>query len=369
MEMKKKILMVGIGLIGSSIALAIKESASQVHIMGYSLNEDELVGAKSKGIIEEICLDFKEAAKKADIIFLCTPVSATIQLMDRLSMLSLKEKVLITDVGSTKKEIIKHAKVLLDKGYMFIGGHPMAGSHKSGFLAGSKDLFENAYYILVPTGSESDEHMLQLKTLLKGTRAKFMILDACEHDKITGVLSHMPHIIAAQLVTQADEMMADFPEARKLAAGGFRDITRIASSNPLMWADISKSNSLLLEQEIDQWLINLSEFKKLLQTADKKLLFHYFDKAKKIRDDIPVHQEGSIPAFHDLYINVPDYPGAIAEVTAILAAESISLINIKIMETRDDIFGVLRISFKNETDLYQAKNLITSRTSYETIIN
>ncbi|MDT2815518.1 prephenate dehydrogenase [Vagococcus carniphilus] len=367
--MKKNILMIGIGLIGSSIALSIKETTKNTIIVGFSHDKEELIGAKSQQIIDEISFNLEKAAQEADVIFLCTPVSITLKLIQELSTFSLKESVIITDVGSTKVEIMNQAKVLLDRGYTFIGGHPMAGSHKSGFLAGNKDLFENAYYILVPAGNEMNEQIACLTNLLAGTRAKIMILEAHEHDRITGVLSHMPHIIAAQLVQQADDLMVQNPKSKKLAAGGFRDITRIASSDPKMWTDISKSNTVILEKEIDNWLVKLSDFKDILKSGNEVEIFNFFERSKRVRDEIPVHKEGTIPAFHDLYINVPDYPGAIAEVTEILAKANISLINIKIMETRDDIFGILRVSFKNEKDLFLAKETVAKYTSYESVIN
>ena len=363
-------LMIGIGLIGSSLALCMKETNHNIHIIGYSQDEKELSGALSHRIIDEYSLDLKTVAEKADLIFLCTPVSVTLQLMEELAKLQLKENIIITDVGSTKARVIEEARIFDEKNICFIGGHPMAGSHKSGFLAADKDLFENAFYIIVT--EEKNHHRKAkafLKQLLSGTRAKFVELSGEEHDRITGVLSHMPHIIASQLVEQADDLMQELPESKKLAAGGFRDITRIASSDPKMWTDISLSNSTVIIEEIDKWLDNLQALKENLIGQIQEALFEFFQKAKVVRDDIPVHKEGSIPSFYDLYVNVPDYPGAIAEVTGILSEASISLINIKIMETRDDIFGILCISFKNNKDLNKAKEVITSQTAYSCLTN
>ena len=369
MEKIENVLMIGIGLIGSSLALCIKETHPDIQINGFSQNEEELKGAKSQGIIDDYSIELKEAAEKADVIIFCTPVLVTLDLMEQVSHFDLKKEVILTDAGSTKEEILKKAEIFEGKQLTFIGGHPMAGSHKSGFLAADKDLFENAFYILV---SNHKEHLKQidfLKKLLVGTRAKFIELSAKEHDQITGVLSHMPHIIASQLVEQAEELIETIPESKKLAAGGFRDITRIASSDPKMWTDISLSNAPVLIEEIDKWVNNLSGLKENLIQMNDIALFEFFRRAKQVRDDIPVHKEGTIPGFHDLYVNVPDYPGAIAEVTGILAEAEISLINIKIMETRDDIFGILCISFKNEKDVERAKMAIMNNTSYQAFTN
>lgn len=365
----KNVLMIGIGLIGSSIALCLKESNEDLRVTGFSLNQEELEGATSAQIIDDWEMDLQKASEAADVIFLCTPVSVTLKIMEEISSFNLKSDVLITDVGSTKKEIMNQSTLLTSKGCQFVGGHPMAGSHKSGFLAADKNLFENAYYILVPSSEKNKQSVADLHVLLRGTKAKFIQLTANEHDEMTGILSHTPHIIAAELVHQADQLIGDFPMAKKLAAGGFRDITRIASSDAKMWADISVSNQEVLVGELDKWLVSLGNLKRTIEEKNWQKLYDFFDLAKKIRDDIPVHKEGSIPAFHDLYVNVPDYPGAIAEVTGILAKEQISLINIKIMETRDDIFGILCISFKNEKELKQAQTVINQQTAYSSLIN
>lgn len=361
----KKVAIVGVGLIGSSLALCIKKEFPKITLIGFSQDEAELKGAIETGIIDTYGLDLQDVVKEADVILLCTPVMVTLTLIETLSCLELKKEVIITDVCSTKQKIMAKSHLLENQNVTFIGGHPMAGSHKSGYLAADKELFENAYYVLVSENRKNEEKKTLLKKLLRGTASKFVELDALQHDKITGVLSHMPHLIAAQLVGQAKLLMTDMPEALHLAAGGFRDMTRIASSDPRMWTEISLSNPSVLVEEINQWTTSLSDLKEMLIHRDEAGLFQFFKGNKDVRDTIPVHKEGSIPSFHDLYLNVPDTPGAIAEVTGLLAHQKISLVNIKIMETRDDIFGVLCLSFKNEKDLDKAQNTIENQTDYE----
>lgn len=369
MEKIKHVLIIGIGLIGGSLARVIKEVHPEIMIIGFSSDVDELMGAKELGLIDVGTTKLKNASEKADIILFCTPVKVTLELMEKISSFQLKKQVILSDVASTKQEVLEKAQLFSQQNYTFIGGHPMAGSHKSGFLAADKDLFENAYYILVPSCDDSKNEIDILKHLLRGTRAKFIELDAKKHDEMTAVLSHMPHLLASQLVERAEVMMTILPESRKLAAGGFRDITRIASSDPKMWTDISISNGEILSQEIDSWLDSLLQLKRRINEKNEQELFNFFKEAKNARDSIPVHKEGSMPGFHDVYINVPDFPGAIAEVTTILATAQISLINIKIMETRDDIFGILRISFKSEKDANTANELIKQQTGYTSFIN
>lgn len=195
---------------------------------------------------------------------LAVPVVQTEQLLRELAHLPLRSHVIITDVGSTKERIVEQALPLLEKGVAFIGGHPMAGSHKSGVAAARAHLFENAFYILTPTEHVKEEDVIRLKQWLKGTKAHFVTLTPREHDRIAGVISHFPHIIAASLVHQAQQYEREDELVSRLAAGGFRDITRIASSNPEMWRDIFIHNKEELLQLFDRWIEEMKKFVRML---------------------------------------------------------------------------------------------------------
>ncbi|MCZ1527253.1 prephenate dehydrogenase/arogenate dehydrogenase family protein, partial [Enterococcus faecium] len=193
---------------------------------------------------------------------------------------------------------------------------------------------------------------------------KYVTLTAREHDRITGMLSHFPHILAAGLVNQAEQFNQEYPRAKQLAAGGFRDITRIASSDPVMWTDILLSNKQILLERLADWQQEMTQIAEWIMTENQSEIFSFFNRAKESRDQLPVHKQGAIPAFFDLFIDVPDEPGVIAEVTGLIGKAGVSLINLKIQETREDILGILQISFKNQQDLLQAKRIIMSNTSY-----
>lgn len=355
----KNVLIVGLGLIGGSLALAIKKGQPNVTIWGWDHDSKTCEIAKEKQIVDVVPQDFAEGAKHADVILLAVPVKTALTYLHTLADLPLREQVIVTDASSTKSEITAVAKTLP---FTFVGGHPMAGSHKSGVLAADGDLFEEAYYIFT-----SDDHqaVAQLQELLRGTRAKYVGLSPAEHDEITGMLSHLPHIIAAALVNQADDFNETHPRARQLAAGGFRDITRIASSDPQMWTDILLSNRQILLDLIAGWQQHMDKVKEWLNSADQSAIYRFFDDAKDTRDRLPVHQNGAIPAFYDLFVDVPDKPGVVAEVMTILGTADISIVNVKIQETREDIIGVLQITFKNQRDLEAAKQCIETQTDFQ----
>lgn len=362
----ERIFIVGLGLIGGSIALAIRKNHPKAWIVGLDLDQKQVEIGQSRLIIDEIGTHFAKEACIADVIIFCCPVKQTQRFVDKLATLPLKPTVLVTDTGSTKVVIMQAAQQLSEKNIIFIGGHPMAGSHKSGVTAAKADLFENAYYLLTPPEKmlHLDQSIKRLNDLLRGTAAKFMVLTAEEHDHITGMLSHLPHIIASTLVKQAALFTKKYPKAEYLAAGGFRDMTRIASSDPALWTDILLTNPDVLIELLTEWQKEIEEVKTNLITLDRQRLYHFFKQSKVVRDHLPVYRDGAIPSFHDLYLDVPDYPGVISEISGYLAEAQISLTNLKILETREDINGILQLTFQKEEDLEQAEICLAKKSSY-----
>ncbi len=365
--MTKNVLVIGLGLIGGSIALALQK-APQTKVYGYDAFTQTRVLAKTLNVVHEVVEHPQEVAHKIDFIIFGTPVNATIDWMEKLTTWPLKENVIVTDTGSTKSLIMEQAQSLRVRGITFIGGHPMAGSHKSGITAAKPHLFENAYYMLTPHEDEEEQAIENLENLLKYTHGKMIRVAASEHDHMTAVVSHFPHIVAASLVHQLYQENAHFPMTSSLAAGGFRDITRIASSNPLLWRDITIQNRQELIGQLEQWMREMDAVKSLLSEGDISLIEQYFARAKEFRDDLPI-SAGAFYTSFDLYVDVPDYPGVISEITGYLAEENISITNIRIVEAREDIFGILVISFQNAEDRERAAKCITSRGNIETYIS
>ncbi|MDQ0805648.1 prephenate dehydrogenase [Priestia megaterium] len=283
--MKTRVLLIGVGLIGGSLALAMKKHR-HVTVVGADINTNEVQVANQLGIVDYVAEDIKTEAAQADYIVLATPVEYTTAWIHDLSTWKLKETVIVTDVGSTKGEIMKAAEALNKKRIPFIGGHPMAGSHTSGAVNARADLFCSARYILTPFENEQKEKIDALMHLLEPTGAQFVLLDAATHDQITGVVSHLPHVIATSLVRQVKGYSAQNHLVTEMAAGGFRDITRIASSNPHMWRDILKQNRSMLLTLLDDWMKEMEQVKLLVEKGDGHELFDYFSDAKEFRDSL-----------------------------------------------------------------------------------
>lgn len=362
--MKTNILIIGLGLIGGSLAKALMRHEN-IQVSGYDADALTVRKAYKMGIIHQAVLSLEEAASEADFIFLATPVGAAKKLLQQSRFWKLREGVIISDTGSTKVEILEAAESL---DHVFIGGHPMAGSHKSGVEAAKDVLFENAFYILTPGRFADTAHMDKMKELLKVTKAKVVVLSAKEHDHMTSIVSHFPHLIAASLVHQLDREQ-QYPFTRQLAAGGFRDITRIASSDPVMWRDITTQNNDMITAQLDQWIEEMAYLKDLLTANEEEPIRRYFEKAKAVRDELPIAGHGAMFSVFDLYIDIPDVPGIISELTGYLAEEAISIVNLRIIETREDVFGILVMSFQTAEDREKARICIGQKTAYEVYIS
>lgn len=360
---KQNVAIIGLGLIGGSLGLALKRHEN-LNIIGFDRSYATSDEAYRRGIIDLIAPSAKSAAEQADIVIFATPVNTTVALIEELASWDMKENVIITDTGSTKKPIMRAAQLLKERKISFIGGHPMAGSHKSGVSAAIAHLFENAYYILTPRNDEDEEKIERLQSLLSVTKGKIVRLDADEHDRMTAVVSHFPHLVASSLVGRLQEQQEQQPFVCNLAAGGFRDLTRIASADPIMWRDITIQNKDELLTQIDGWMEEMERVKQMVEEGSPEKIEQYFLEAKTFRDELPIASQGALYMPFDLHIDIPDHPGIISELTSILAKEEISLTNIRIVETRTDVYGILVLSFRTSEDRQRAKDALSKATDY-----
>lgn len=356
--MKQKILIAGLGLIGGSIAKSIKRTNGS-YIIGFDKNEEALNYAINEGIIDEIATDITSAVKQIDIFVIATPISVTINILKQINEIELENEIIVTDVSSVKGSVLETAKSLTNDKIIFIGGHPMAGSHKTGIFASKEHLFENAIYVLTPTINCKEKHIDRLKEALKGTKSNFIILEPEEHDEMTSVISHFPHLIAASLVHQARKWEQVHEYLPELAAGGFRDITRIASSSPTMWQDIFQHNGTKISRLLQDWIYEMVTLKEFLDKNSKEEMIDYLEKAKQYRDGLGTQRtRGALPSYYDIYVDIKDEPGAIASVVQLLANAEISIRNIRILEIREHITGALRLTVTTLEEQAKAVELL-----------
>jgi len=280
-----KITIIGVGLIGGSLGLALKEKNSNFKIVG--IDKQEIIEkAITRGAIDEGTVNLEEGIKEADIIIIATPVKTILNLLPQINPF-LKKGCIVTDTGSTKKQIVERANRVLSKDIFFVGGHPMAGSEKYGIDSADSHLFHNKNYILTPIHKSNLVALEKISLLIKIIGAKKLILDPLEHDRIVSAVSHLPQIIAVSLINAIAELAlrGNNNNYFKAIGEGFKDMTRIASSPYKMWEDIRDTNQ-------ENILEMIHEFRNYLGVIEEKLkndpnsLKEEFQKASKLRETL-----------------------------------------------------------------------------------
>ena len=366
--MAKTIYIAGLGLIGASMALGIKRDHPDYEILGYNRSQTSRDIALERGMIDRATDDFASFAPLADVIILTLPIKQTITFIQELATIDLKDGVIISDAGSTKAAIVDAAeKYLAGKSIRFVGAHPMAGSHKTGAASADVNLFENAYYIFTPSSLTGPDTLEEMKDLLSGLHARFIEIDAKEHDRVTSQISHFPHILASGLMEQTAVYAQEHEMTRRFAAGGFRDMTRIAESEPGMWTSILLSNRETILERIEDFKERLDGIGQAISKGEEEQIWNFFNQAREQRQAMEIHKRGGVDSSYDLYVDVPDEEDVILRILELLRGTS--LVNIHINEeNREDVHGILQISFKNAQDLERAERLISENTDYTVVI-
>lgn len=351
-----KIGFIGLGLIGGSVAKAIRKYYPDYEIIAFDKSRETLALAVQEGTIHTACSAIDENFRNCRYIFLCAPVSCNTAYLAQLKT-CMGADCILTDVGSVKTSIHKEI-TLLNMEENFIGGHPMAGSEKSGFANSKAHLIENAYYILTPSERVSQEKLLDYRNFVESLKAIPVILDYREHDCITGTISHLPHIIASTLVNFVRDTDTKEELMKALAAGGFKDITRIASSSPVMWQQICLKNRENLTRILGDYIEALRSAKEAIDAQNEKALYALFETSRDYRDSMPNSSAGPIKKQFALYCDIIDEAGGIATIATILASNNINIKNIGIVHNREFEEGVLRIEFYDGTASAKAAGLL-----------
>ena len=350
--MYNTIVIVGVGLLGGSFGLAVRRKHPETRIIGVSSGA-AITRALEIGAITEGCgyEEIKNVVNDADLVVLCTPIHRIQGLITVLAG-TLKNGILVTDVGSTKRAITNHAADILPEGIDFIGGHPMTGSEHRGIDAADPFLFQNAIYVLTPEKGVCDSVIGTLSgfigDVLGGT---VVVMDAGLHDRIAAAVSHLPQILAVTLVKMMGKLDSGDAPFLRLAAGGFRDMTRIASSSFGMWDDIFSTNDDLVKEMIDCFI---DELRSLRETIGESVLSEDFEVANITRAAIPKDTKGFMRTLHEVLVFVEDKPGVLSEITTELAGADINIKDVEVMKIREGEGGTLRLAFETEESAQEA---------------
>lgn len=353
---QKKIGFIGLGLIGGSIARAIRRYYPDYEIIAFDNNKETLALATQESVIHVACTSIDDNFRDCDYIFLCAPVAFNTEYLKMMTPY-LHDGLILTDVGSVKTPMHEEIE-RLGLGKYFIGGHPMAGSEKSGFANSKPLLIENAYFILTPSPEVSKEKTQSYSEFVEALHSIPVVLDYQIHDQITGTISHLPHIIAASLVNFVRDTDTPDELMKNLAAGGFKDITRIASSSPTMWQHICLQNGKNISRILDEYIQMLTQAKSLIDAGDSQAIYDMFDHSRNYRNSIPDGSSGPIRKTFAIYCDIPDETGGIATIATILACGGVNIKNIGIVNNREFEEGVLRIEFYDGNSCDKASALL-----------
>ena len=354
----QNVVIVGTGLIGGSLGLALKKKGFGGKIIGVD-TPYVLEKAKKRHALDEVFSkdDLSQALAEADLIFLCTPIRVTLQLLQEIGE-HVKSGVLITDAGSIKRQVIETANIHLPSDCNFIGGHPMAGAEIRGIDGADPFLFENATWVLTPSRPVDEQKRKAFGELLELIGAKVLLLQPRLHDEIAAAVSHLPQMAAIALMNMVAGKNEESPHFIKMAAGGFRDMTRVASSPFGMWEAICTTNADMISRFIDSYIEELQKLKSAL--AEPLELERYFSNAARNRLSIPTDTKGFLKPQYEVSVSVEDKPGIIATLANTLATEDINIKDIEVLKIREDEGGTIRLAFSEKANQERAIELLSN---------
>lgn len=320
----------GTGLIGGSIGLALRERGW--HVVGHDRDGSRAQRALALGALDEIADVAAGGQSDVDITFVATPVGAVV---DAARQALAHTSGLVTDVGSVKRAITDAVG-----GDRFVGGHPMAGSEQEGVDGARADLFEGAVWVLTPVRGTDDEAYLRVRSVVASLGAEVVAVAPDQHDALVAVVSHVPHLTAATLMQLAGGRAEDSRAVLRLAAGGFRDMTRVAAGHPGIWPDICAENREAIVEVLDQFIAELGDVRQVVAAGDRGALIERLEGAREARLNLPAGVASS-DALAELRVPVPDQPGTLATVTTLASEHGINILDIEIAHSGEGDRGVL----------------------------
>lgn len=325
----RRVAIVGAGLIGGSLGLAIKARPNAPAVIGYNRRRETSALAKRLGAIDAAEDTVHEAVAEADLVFVATPVGAILDTFELIAP-HLAEGAIVTDVGSTKAEIVREGERILPPSVHFIGGHPMAGSEREGVANASATLFVNAYYLLTPTPQTDTTAFGRLHSLLSELGATVLAIEPEAHDRAVATISHVPHLLSTALVNLAGGDAERGDTVLRIAAGGFKDMTRVAAGNAQMWADICLTNSEAVLGVMNRLRDELDRLSGAIEAGDREALTGALEEAKGLRSRLPALWQRAAVPMCELHVPVIDRPGVISEITLTIGELDVNIEDIEL---------------------------------------
>jgi prephenate dehydrogenase len=345
---------VGIGLMGGSMAAAMRKRRLAEIVLGVDTDADARDWAIENGIVDDALAprDAFQAGwfspEGAEFVVLATPALSSVDWLARLGEVGFTG--LVTDLASTKSALVAAAAEYLPQGAKYVGGHPMVGSERSGVKASNPDLFEGAYYVLTPTTTTDVNAFRTINAFVTALGARVVPVDPRMHDEAVAVISHVPHIAAAALINLAAARSTEAGEdLLRLAAGGFKDMTRIAAGSPELWTGIALDNADALTRGIDQLIDELAAFTSYLNERNRLAVRSWLSAAAEVRKELPAQWVPAVTKLTELLVPIADRPGVVSEVTTAVGRAGCNIEDIEIDHQSEDR-AMLRLVLTDEGD-------------------
>ena len=344
-----RIAVLGVGLIGGSIGLAAREHVEGAEVVGYGRDPERLGSAVERGAIQRAAASVEEAVEGAELCFACAPVGALPELV-RAALDASGPDTLVTDVGSTKQDLVSRTP-----DPRFVGGHPIAGAETAGVEHARPDLFENALWYLTPHEHSGGLLYERLHRFLVDVGARPVAVDAATHDRLVAVFSHLPHVLANVLASQAAARLSEQGEALRQVGPSFRDMTRVAGANTAMWSDIYRSNRAAIVEEIRGFRRELDEVERRLEAGDVE---DWNDRAREDRREL-LEAGAAGGQVHELRLTVPNRPGIVAQVALELGRAGVNILDMALAPASDMRTGAMTLWIAGDAPARRAFDLIS----------
>lgn len=358
-EQIRKVGVIGTGLMGGSLALALKETPGVEIVAAYDVSEETRRKARELEVADQIADSPMEVAAGSDLLFLATPMSAMAGVLDEVSA-ELAEGAIVSDLGSAKLQTIANLEDVVPPGAHYVGGHPMTGSEQSGVEFAREDLFRDCYYILTPTVETDPEAFKRLHGLLTEIGARVISMDPESHDRAMATVSHAPHLLSLLVMDTARRQQEEMKNLFTIAAGGFRDMTRIAASNPDVWVDISMDNREFVVERLLDYGFGITELVDVLERGDRSKLKELFERARRARVELSVKAGLKIGELFAVSLPVPDKPGVISEVSTAVGSLGINIEDLEIVHPLEGDTGILTLKILGEGPAGEVREMLES---------
>ncbi|MDD5448154.1 MAG: prephenate dehydrogenase [Actinomycetota bacterium] len=354
-----KVAVIGTGLMGGSLCLALKKSGVAETVVGYDISFDIRKKAKKLKIADQIAESSEEASKDSEVVFLATPISSLEEACLDIGG-SLRDGAVVSDIASAKLGVVERLGKILPSKARYVGGHPMTGSEQSGVEFARPDLYRDVHYVLTPTEKTDPDALGLLNGILSALGSKVIYMDPYTHDEAMAVVSHVPHLLSVLLMDVARIQHEKIPSLFAITAGGFRDMTRIAGSNPRIWVDILMENRKFVIQRLEEFSARISGLTEILEGEKTEELEKMLRSAYEARHEFSKKAGFEMEELYILTLMVEDRPGSISRVSTVIGSLGINIEDLEITHSTEGGKGVLSLKITGEKNAEEARRKLES---------